>query len=129
MPSFQLFPDFIEQQLQLFDAANNPSDTNRKPVLELKKASLEVIDQQYYWISGQVDVYRLNNADSFAFKMSELEIGELPVELVYTGESNPEFLVEERRAFQIILQIILKMNLMQSDSKFHGFLLGKWFFN
>ena len=122
---FQLFPDFIEQQLQLFDATNNPSNTTRKPVLELKKASLEVIDQKYYWISGQVDVYRLNNADCFAYKMSELEIDELPVELVYTGQNNPQFIVEERRAFQIILQIILKMNKMQPDSKFHGFPLGK----
>jgi hypothetical protein len=72
-----------------------------------------------------VDVYRLNNADCFAYKISELEIEELSVELVYTGQNNPEFLVEERRAFQIILQIILKMNMMQPDSKFYGFPLGK----
>ena len=70
-------------------------------------------------------MYSLNNADCFAYKISELEIEELSVELVYTGQNNPEFLVEERRAFQIILQIILKMNMMQPDSKFHGFPLGK----
>ena len=112
--------------MQQFDATNNPADATRKPVMEIKKPCLEMIDKKFYWIAGQEEVFLLNNGNTFAYKMSPEEIGEMSVELVYAGQGNPiQFVVEEKRAFEIILQIIHKMNLMQT-SKIYSFPLG-WF--
>jgi hypothetical protein len=59
--------------------------------------------------------------------MSPEEIEALPVEVVYVGSDNPTYIIDEKRAFEIILQIIQNMNLMQ-NSHFQSFLLGMFLF-
>ena len=120
----QFFGVFLDQQLQLFDEANNPSQTPNKTILEVPQASLQVIEERHYWISGSRDIFLLNSGDSFASKLSEEEIEELPVEVVFVGHENLNFIVDEERAFDIIIKIIRNMNQMQT-SKIYSFPLGQ----
>ena len=114
---------FLDQQLQLFDEANNPSQTPSKRILEVSQPSLQVIEDRHYWISGSRDIFLLNSEDSFACKLVEEEIEELPVEVVFVGHDPPNFIVDEQRAFEIIIKIIHNMNQMQT-SKIYSFPLG-----
>ena len=123
---FQLFGIFIDQHLRLYDQLQNPADNPGKPIREVKVASLQCIDNKYYWVSSQRDIFLLNNGDNFAHKMSENKIDQLPVEIVFAGRESPEFLADEKRAFELIILIILKMNKMQT-SKIYSFPLGSYF--
>ena len=55
--------------------------------------------------------------------MSNEEIDELPVEVIYVGHDKPKFIVDEQKAFEIIVKIIHNMNLMQT-SQIYSFPLG-----
>ena len=127
----QYFPDYIDQQLKLFDQNNNPVDITRKSILELTKPSIHKIDDDYYWIWGPKEVHHLNHVRSegpghYTSKLSEDDILNLPVELVYVGIGVNHFLDDEKKALDILLQIIMKMNMMQ-DTKFYSFPLGEYF--
>ena len=107
------------------DQINNPNIT--KKVFDIPEPRLIKIDGQFYWVSGENTVFHLNhdrsNSDEyFARKLESVEIENLSVTLVYTGVSK-EYKNDEKRMFQIILEIIDLMNGMQDD-KFLSFPLG-----
>ena len=58
-----------------------------------------------------------------ATKLSQEEMEELSVEIVYVGPRSREFLTDEKRALEIITSMIQKVNLMQT-SKIYSFPLG-----
>ena len=88
---FQYFPDFVDQQLKIWDEKNRPGDKTRKQILELSSPSIQQIGGQFYWIAGAKEVHLLNHersvgsGDSYAKKLSTDEIADLPIELVYVG--------------------------------------------
>ena len=55
--------------------------------------------------------------------MGKQEIEDLPVEIIFGGVEMTNFLVDEKRAFEIILLILLKFNSMQTSQIF-SFPLG-----
>ena len=122
----QFFGVFIDQQLQLWDESNNPADTPRRPIVEVSRPSIHILDGRYYWISSENDIFLLNGGESFACKLPEDEINELPVQVVYVGHDETTFIVDEHKAFEIIVKIIRCMNLMQT-SKIYSFPLGLYF--
>ena len=115
---------FVEQQLEIFEESDH-DNMNRRPLLELAHPDISIIDGNYFFISGAENVHILNNGDSFAHKLTMEEIGELPVEIVYTGVQRPDYEVDEKNMFELIVKIIRKMNLMQSNSEMYSFPLGK----
>ena len=125
---FQLFGCFIDQYLKLFDEQVNPSTNTAKPVLEILKPSVELIGERRYWISGQHDIFLLNSGNSFAYKMTQEEIVNLPVEVIFVGRDNPNYIVDEKRAFEIIVQIIGKTNQLQPPGNKLSFPLGSYKF-
>ena len=114
---------FVEQQLEIFQDDATPVENLGKPVLELNRPDVAVIQDKHYWISGQAEVYLLNTENCLAYKMTQVEIEELPVDLIYSGQEKTNFLVDEKRALEIILLILLKVNVMQS-SEIYSFPLG-----
>ena len=122
----QFFGVFIDQQLQLWDESNNPADTPRRPIVEVSRPSIHILDGRYYWISSENDIFLLNGGESFACKLPEDEINELPVQVVYVGHDETTFIVDEHKAFEIIVKIIRCMNMMQT-SKIYSFPLGLYF--
>ena len=121
---FQYFGLFVDQHLKLFDELHNPADDqHHKPIREVRKPSLQVIGEKYFWVSSPSDIFLLNSGGNLAFKLSPEEITELPVEIAYVGQESPEYRVDEKRVFEIITSIILKMNMMQT-SEVYSFPLG-----
>jgi len=114
---------FVEQQLEIFQDDATPVENLGKPVLELNRPDVATIQDKYYWISGQAEVYLLNTENFLAYKMTPVEIEEMPVDLIYSGQEKTNFLVDERLAMEIILLILLKVNVMQS-SEIYSFPLG-----
>ena len=131
---FQYFPDFIDQQLKIWDEKNRPGDTNRKKILELSSPSIQQIDGKFYWIAGAEEVHLLNHertvgsGASYARKLGTEEIAELPIELVYVGPDTIGFINDEEKAFTNLVGILERMNLMQ-DPKFVSFPLGNAVFH
>ena len=117
---------FVEQQLEIFtnrNIENIQAVVVGKPVLEVDRPDVRVIQGVYYWISGQADVYLLNTNNYLAHKMGKQEIEDLPVEIIFGGVEMTNFLVDEKRALEIILLILLKFNSMQTSQIF-SFPLG-----
>ena len=100
---------FVEQQLEIFEDSNDPGNNrNDRPLLELTQPDVRLIQDRHFLISGPQNVYLLNTDDRFAYKLSTDEIQELPVEIVYSGEQRPDYLVDEKNALELIIKIIRK---------------------
>jgi hypothetical protein len=113
----------------LFDDANDPDKPKRKPILEFPKPKVEKIDEKYYWVAGPGEVHLLNHekseeANFYSMKLSQEEIDELPVTIIYTGLEFATYSNDEETALGILLQIIDLMNSMQ-EAKWQSFPLGK----
>ena len=113
---------FVEQELEIFEYSNH-SNTDRRPILEIAQPDIRIIQANHFFISGPENVYILNNGGNLAQKLSKPEIDELPVEIVYTGVQMPDYQVDEKNMFELIVNIIGKMNVMQS-SQMYSFPLG-----
>ena len=120
----QYFGAFIDQHLLQYDQLQqgNQADINNKPVREVRKPSVELIDDKYYWVSGQQYIFLLDHDNVLSYKMSEEEVNELTVEIVYVGPESPKSSNEER-VFELLVSMILKMNKMQT-SQVYSFPLG-----
>ena len=105
----------------------NPRDPSVKPILELDVPSLQKINDEYFFIGNQRDVFILNKGGVYASKLSEEEITSLSVELVYTGPEDMIFLNNEETALELLVKIIKKVNLVQT-SDVHSFPLGRYKF-
>ena len=125
---FQYFPDFVDQQLKIWDEKNSQVDTNRKKIIEIASPSIQMIGNMFYWIAGTEEIHLLyheRTADSgYAKKLDREEIDQLPVEVVYVGPDSHAFVDDEEKAFSNLVGIIARMNLMQ-DQQFVSFPLGK----
>ena len=125
----QYFPYYIEQMVQAFDRANDPSTNSRKPIFEVKKPSVHKIMDKFYFIAGQAQVFLLSHkraeGEAFAQKLSPDEINDLQMEPIYVGPVTPEYKTDEKEALELLLKIIAKMNLMQ-DPEFYSFPLGNY---
>ena len=125
---FQYFPDFVDQQLKIWDEKNCPAASNRKKILEIVSPSIQIVGDKYYWIAGTEEVHLLDHeraaGGGYARKLEKEEISQLPVEVVYVGPDSNGFVDDEEKAFANLVAIIAKMNLMQ-DQQFVSFPLGK----
>ena len=125
----QYFPDFIDQQVKIFDQENDPSVASRKRVFEFSKPTVEEFDGKFYFLGGPAEIHLLNHEkneamDFYSIKLTQDEINELPVDPIYVGTSSSEvYLNDEKKALDQLLKIITKMNSMQ-DPKFYSFPLG-----
>ena len=112
---------FVEQQLELFEDSNDPN-IDGKPLREISRPDIVIIEGRYFFVSGSENVYLLNQND-LSYKLSVEEIQELPVEIVYTGEQRPDYQSNEKNMFELILKMISKVNIMQT-SRIYSFPLG-----
>ena len=126
------FPDFIEQHVQEWQEHNTGgiNDDNRKPMKEFSKPEVVKIRENYYFVSGMKQIFQLNHEHKFdgendflAKKLSQEEIKDLEVEIIWTGNQEFNFEVDEKEAMRLLASIIHNMNLMQED-KFYSYPLG-----
>ena len=62
--------------------------------------------------------------DFYSTKLTQEEINDLSIDPIYVGSGSPEvYLNDEKKAMELLLKIIAKMNSMQ-DPKFYSFPLG-----
>ena len=124
----QYFWIYLEQELQKYEEARNPTSGTSKQVLEVTQPSIHQIADSFYWVAGPEEIFYLNHkrnvGESYARKLGVEEIMTLPVEIVYVGdEGHAHYLDDEEEAFAKLVKIIENMNLMQHKD-FVSFPLG-----
>ena len=104
-------------------------NNERKPRRECSKPMVEKVGGKYYFVGGPDQVHLLNHEqkddEEYSRRLSEAELSELPVEIVWTGNETKDFSNQEEEAFSLLVSIIRNMNLMQ-DTSFHSFPLGDY---
>ena len=90
---------------------------DKRSVRTYTRPQLDKIGDCYYYIAS--DIFDVTEQ---AKKMSEEEVKEMPVKVIYSGPVI-DFLTDEKECFTLLMEIIKKFNLMQSD-EFYSFPLG-----
>ena len=79
-------------------------------------------------IAGSDQVHWLNHQktedDKFSRRLTQEEISELPLEIIWTGSQKFVFENDEKECFTLVFTIIGNMNEMQ-DSRYHSYPLGR----
>ena len=124
------FPDLIEQAIEEYQE-NKTSDqaaTCGKPTKEFNTPETCKIGESYYFIAGSDEIYLLNHRktedDKFSSKLSEADLEELEVEIIWTGSKQFKYETDEKKAFTLWCSIIHKMNLQQPEEN-HSFPVGE----
>ena len=92
-----------------FEMANKPVKTYTRP-------QLDQIGGQFYFISG--DIFEVSPS---LRQLNEEEVADLEVNVVYTGPAL-KFHIDEKRCYQLLIDIIDKMNELQCG--FYDLCLG-----
>ena len=128
----------MEQELQKYEErahAGEVDETQVKPMREIFKTSVIKIENQYYLVSGQNQIFLLfqegdENAKYFAMQLTPEQIQDLPEDIVFLGTAE-EFSTNVLEAFRCLVDILYNMNEMQDEKVIHFYKIkscGKLFF-
>ena len=125
---FKVFKEFIDQEIEKYeDSLVDADEEPKKKSVEVDKPAIVQIDEEYYFISGPEEVFKLNTNPGilgYAKKLSVLEIDLLGKAIIYTGDV-VEFSVNHAEAFTHLGSLIHDMNEMQ-DPMFYSFPLASF---
>ena len=125
------FQDFIEQRIEDWqEDQDSQENVERKPMKEFSKPEVLKIGSSYFFIAGTDQIFLLNHEynketelNFFSRKLSEEDIANLDVDIIWTGIKRFDFCDDEEEAFSLLNLIITKMNLMQEE-EVYSFPLG-----
>ena len=95
-----------------------------KQNLEVSKADIFKILDDYFFISSDSDIFILNKDDEYSRRLSSNEIENLPVRVIWVGPaSQTRYVADDFNAVKALVKIVDKFNKMVPNPSFHGFVL------
>ena len=99
-------------------------DTEEKTNLDISAMDIYKIENDYYLICSESEIFILNQPNEYSRKLTNIKIENLPVRVIWVGNMpNQHFVSDDRKAIGALVSIIEDFNKMVPNPNFHGFVL------
>lgn len=100
-------------------------DEETKPNFEVSSVDIYEIEKTHYFICSESNIFILNQPNAYSRKLSNDEIDQLPVKIIWVGNMpDKNFVSDDKKAASALLKIIDNFNKMVPNPSFHGFVMG-----
>ena len=114
-----------DEMIMLAEEERGDNWEEPKPSLEVTEIDIHKIEDNYYFVSSENDIFILNQPNEYSRKLTNDEINNLPVKVVWVRNVPGKiFVSDDEKAVDACLRIIENFNKMVPDPRFHGFVVA-----
>ena len=124
---------FSETEVELFEASRGGNEDDdgaegddaavaAKPCLRAQEIDVYKVNDRYYFICGEKEIFLLNECEQYSVKLSDDEIDALGFEVVWLGgNTKTVFEADDKKAVEAVVDIVVDYTSMVKNKEFHGF--------